>query len=117
MNSELRRWGPSAGAISVSLQMLTNGGDTEGLFRAAIMHSGSPVPTGYTDSQAQQAQYDAIVDMVGCSGSEDTLECLRQAPADAMVAAGSALPGTFDYSVSKVLMAGWSRIANIMTAM
>ena len=50
-------WGQSAGSVSVSLQMLTNGGDTEGLFRAAFMQSGSPQPTGditdvgkYTDN-------------------------------------------------------------------
>lgn len=30
-------WGESAGAISAALQMTTNGGDTEGLFRAAFM--------------------------------------------------------------------------------
>jgi hypothetical protein len=41
-----RSWGESAGAISVALQMLTNGGDTEGLFRAGYMQSGSPVPVG-----------------------------------------------------------------------
>ena len=39
-------WGESAGSISVSLQMLTNGGNTEGLFRAAFMQSGSPPPVG-----------------------------------------------------------------------
>ena len=38
-------WGQSAGSVSVSLQMVTNGGDTEGLFRAAFMQSGSPPPT------------------------------------------------------------------------
>ena len=38
-------WGESAGSISVSLQMVTNGGDTEGLFRAAFMESGSPLAT------------------------------------------------------------------------
>ena len=38
-------WGQSAGSVSVSLQMVTNGGDAEGLFRAAFMQSGSPPPT------------------------------------------------------------------------
>ena len=38
-------WGQSAGSMSVSLQMVTNGGNTEGLFRAAFMQSGSPIPT------------------------------------------------------------------------
>ena len=31
--------------MSVSLQMVTNGGDTEGLFRAAFMESWSPMAT------------------------------------------------------------------------
>ena len=38
-------WGQSAGSVSVSLQMVTNGGNTERLFRAAFMQSGSPIPT------------------------------------------------------------------------
>lgn len=39
-------WGQSSGAISVSLQMITNGGNNEGLFRAGFMQSGSPLPVG-----------------------------------------------------------------------
>jgi acetylcholinesterase len=39
-------WGESAGAISVANHLLTNNGDTEGLFRAAFMESGSPLPAG-----------------------------------------------------------------------
>ena len=42
----LYRWGESAGAISVALQMVANGGNTEGLFRAAFMESGFPIPVG-----------------------------------------------------------------------
>ncbi len=39
-------FGESAGAISVSLQMLAYDGDTGGLFRAGFMMSGSPIPVG-----------------------------------------------------------------------
>jgi hypothetical protein len=39
-------WGERAGAISVSLQMLTNDGNPDGLFRAAFMQSGSHIRTG-----------------------------------------------------------------------
>jgi hypothetical protein len=39
-------WGQSAGAISVGLQLVTNGGNPDGLFRAAFMQSGSPPSTG-----------------------------------------------------------------------
>ncbi|RPD52668.1 hypothetical protein L227DRAFT_514483 [Lentinus tigrinus ALCF2SS1-6] len=38
-------WGPSSGAISTSLQMVTNDGNSEGLFRGVIMSSSSPAPT------------------------------------------------------------------------
>ena len=41
-------WGESAGAISVALQMVTNGGNTEGLFRGAFMQSGGPIPRAGT---------------------------------------------------------------------
>ena len=72
------RWGESAGGESVSLQMVTNGGNTEGLFRGAFIQSGSPVPTG--DITLGQATYDTVVSTVGCSGAADTLQCLREAP-------------------------------------
>ncbi|KAF8838657.1 alpha/beta-hydrolase, partial [Paxillus ammoniavirescens] len=36
-------WGESPGAMSVALQLVTNGGDPDGLFRAAFMRSGSPI--------------------------------------------------------------------------
>ena len=33
------------------MQMLTNGGDTEGLFRAAFMSSGAPLSTGSVEDR------------------------------------------------------------------
>ncbi|KIM43069.1 hypothetical protein M413DRAFT_26269 [Hebeloma cylindrosporum] len=68
-------WGESAGAISASLQMLANGGNTEGLFRGAFMQSGAPIPVG--DITHGQQYYDAVVKQTGCSGAADTLDCLR----------------------------------------
>ncbi|KAJ3759223.1 carotenoid ester lipase precursor [Lentinula raphanica] len=68
-------WGQSAGAISVALHMVANGGDTEGLFRAGFMQSGSPIPVG--DITHGQKYYDAMVEATGCSGSNDTLNCMR----------------------------------------
>ena len=91
------RWGESAGAISVALQMVTNGGNNEGLFRGAFMESGSPIPTG--DITHGQKFYDAIVEQVGCSGSSDTLECLRQAPFSKLKAAMDASPDIFAFQV------------------
>ncbi|KAH9175637.1 Alpha/Beta hydrolase protein [Lactarius sanguifluus] len=76
--SKVTIWGESAGAVSVSLQMLANGGNTEGLFRAAFMQSGSPTATG--DITHGQKYYDDLVERIGCSSSSDTLACLRAAP-------------------------------------
>ncbi|KAI0365186.1 alpha/beta-hydrolase [Pilatotrama ljubarskyi] len=89
-------WGESAGAISISLQMLTNGGRNEGLFRGAIMHSGSPLPTG--GIERLQPHYDAIVANTTCRGSDDTLDCLRRLPTDELLAAAATLPSLFDIS-------------------
>ena len=90
-------WGESAGAISVSLHMLANGGNNEGLFRAAFMQSGSPLPLG--DITEGQPHYDALVEQTGCTGSADTLECLRALPFDVLKAAVDKSPGIFDYQV------------------
>ncbi|PIL29450.1 hypothetical protein GSI_08392 [Ganoderma sinense ZZ0214-1] len=89
-------WGPSAGAISSALHMITNHGNTEGLFRGAIMSAGSPPPTG--DIEEFQPFYDQIVDATGCTTASDTLACLRQVPADNLAAAAAALPNLFSYS-------------------
>ncbi|OSC98005.1 carotenoid ester lipase precursor [Trametes coccinea BRFM310] len=86
-------WGESAGAISVALHLITNGGNSEGLFRGAFMQSGSPIPVG--DISHGQADYDALVSETGCTGAADTLQCLRQVPYDTLKKAVDASPGIF----------------------
>ena len=76
--------------------MVTNHGNTEALFRGAIMSAGSPLPTG--DIKELQPVYDQIVDATGCSGASDTLACLRQVPADNLTAAAATAPNLFSYS-------------------
>ncbi|KAH9061817.1 alpha beta-hydrolase [Lactarius deliciosus] len=93
--SKVTLWGQSAGAISVSLQMLANGGKTEGLFRAAFMQSGSPTPVG--DITNGQKYYDFLVARTNCSGSYDTLACLRAAPYEELKAAIDDTPSIFSY--------------------
>ncbi|RPD57249.1 carotenoid ester lipase precursor [Lentinus tigrinus ALCF2SS1-6] len=83
-------WGESAGAISVFSQLFSNGGDSEGLFRAGIMSSGSSVPTG--DITEVQGTYDFIVDQVGCKGAPDSLACLRTVSTDSLLAAVNNTP-------------------------
>ena len=92
------RWGQSAGAISVGLHLVTNGGDPEGLFRGAFMQSGSPQPTG--DITEGQSTYDFLVAETGCAGAQDTLQCLRAAPYATLKAAIDKTPGFFSYQVS-----------------
>jgi len=93
--SKVTIWGQSAGAISVSLQMVTNGGDTEGLFRAGFMQSGSPIPV--KDITDGQPYYDILVESTGCSGSSDTLACLRAAPYEKLKAAMDLTPSIASY--------------------
>ena len=98
----LYSWGESAGGGSVVLQMQTNGGGTEGLFRAAFIESAGPLPTGYVDNAYLQATYDQIVADCGCAGSNatDTLACLRTVPAEVLKAAMDRTPSFVSYQVS-----------------
>ncbi|KAJ7364786.1 Alpha/Beta hydrolase protein [Mycena albidolilacea] len=111
--SKVTIWGESAGAISVSLQMLYNGGNTEGLFRAAYMQSGSPVPVGPIDTQGGGGQkyYDALVARTNCSSTPDTLECLRGLPYDQLKAAQDASP--FFLSYESLVLAWLPRVDGV----
>ncbi|TDL14977.1 carotenoid ester lipase precursor [Rickenella mellea] len=93
--SKVTIWGQSAGAISVALQMLTNDGNTQGLFRGAFMESGSPIPA--QDITTGQQYYDQLVQNTGCASSSDTLECLREVPVDTLVAAVNESPNLFAF--------------------
>ncbi|GJE92631.1 carotenoid ester lipase precursor [Phanerochaete sordida] len=93
--SKVTIWGQSAGASSVSLQLLTNGGDTEGLFRGAFMESGYPWPVG--DITGGQPYYEVLVNETGCRGKADTLQCLREAPCDTLMKAVNDTPSSNSY--------------------
>ena len=92
-----RSWGVSSGAISVALQMVTNGGDTEGLFSGAFMQSGSPTPVGPIEHG--QADYDSLVAQTNCTGAADTLQCLREVPYATLKAAVDKSAGFFSAQV------------------
>lgn len=98
-------WGVSSGAISVSLQMIANGGDTEGLFRGAFMHSGSPIPFG--DITHGQRTYDQLVVYAGCQNATDSLQCLRDAPYDVLKAGMNASPSLISRLVSGNELTCW----------
>ncbi|KAF8906924.1 carotenoid ester lipase precursor [Mucidula mucida] len=88
-------WGQSAGAISVSLHMLMNDGNHEGLFRGAFMQSGAPIPVG--DLEHGQRDYDDIVQRTNCGGWNDTLACLRHVDYEKLKKAVDASPFLMEY--------------------
>ncbi|KAL0959302.1 hypothetical protein HGRIS_014566 [Hohenbuehelia grisea] len=96
-------WGESAGSFSVGLQMLANGGDPQGLFRAGFMQSGTIIPVG--DITHGQKYYDAIVEDTGCAGESDTLQCLRALPYDILKSAADQTPSILGY---ESLAAAWA---------
>jgi carboxylesterase type B len=61
-------WGESAGAMSVGLQMTANGGQTNDLFRSAILQSGAPqsnIPTPLPTWPSFQAAWDSVISIIG----------------------------------------------------
>ncbi|CAA7264894.1 unnamed protein product [Cyclocybe aegerita] len=90
-------WGQSSGSISTGLQIFSNGGDNEGLFRAVFMMSGSPLPIGNITKGNGQTGYDGLVADTGCSGSNDTLTCLRSLPFPVLKAAVDRTQNLFSY--------------------
>ncbi|KAI0046103.1 alpha/beta-hydrolase [Auriscalpium vulgare] len=93
--SKVTIWGESAGAISVALQLVTNGGNSEGLFSSAFMQSGSFFPAGPVAEG--QPFYDALVANVSCAAANDTLQCLREVPIDRLRTAINASPNIFAF--------------------
>ncbi|KAG2523091.1 hypothetical protein JM18_005896 [Phytophthora kernoviae] len=85
--SKVTIWGESAGGRGVAYQLIAFGGRDDGLFRGAIMQSGSPVkyvPTAYTNASAWDVYYNNITAAANCSSAADTLDCLRQVPVDTL---------------------------------
>lgn len=90
--------------MSAGSHMVTNGGDTDGLFRAAFMQSG--VFTGLGDMEEGQHYYDEFVARVGCAKAPDSLACLRQVPYEKIKAGMDASRGFFGYEVRCTLSTG-----------
>ncbi|PVH89098.1 cholinesterase [Cadophora sp. DSE1049] len=94
-------WGESAGSISVFGQMALYSGDNtykgKPLFRGGIMNSGSLTPADAIDGLRPQGVYDAVVKEAGCSGSADTLACLRDVDYLTFLRATTSVPGALDY--------------------
>lgn len=95
-------WGESAGSISVFAQMALYDGDHtykgKPLFRGGIMSSGSTIPVNPLDSFHGQAVYDQVVESGGCSGSADTLNCLRELDYIDFLNAANSVPHLLSYN-------------------
>ncbi|KAE9974312.1 hypothetical protein BLS_003177 [Venturia inaequalis] len=95
-------WGQSAGSISVYDHLVINDGNHmykgKPLFRAAIMNSGTAVPTqGITHPKAQKI-YDTTVKTAGCEKATDTLSCLRALPYYKLLQAFGSVPSLLGYT-------------------
>ena len=84
--------------------MITNGGNTEGLFRAGWMESGSALPSG--NFSKLQPTFDFIVSETSCASASDALECLREVPAEAITAAMDKTPTFLSFQVREASFAG-----------
>lgn len=85
--------------MSVGLHLVTNGGDTEGLFHAAIMQSGTVLQNRDIADDESQAIYDDFVYRAGCSGANDTLTCLRELPYKEFYDVMNSTYGAFTFKV------------------
>ncbi|KAF7973624.1 hypothetical protein HWV62_14808 [Athelia sp. TMB] len=97
--------GESAGSISISLHLLANGGNTSGLYRAAIMQSGTAnsVPSLEAESPTIQGHFDDLANRVACSNSTSNstvLECLRAVDAVTFSNASNAVYNEINTGVS-----------------
>ncbi|KAJ7719223.1 Alpha/Beta hydrolase protein [Mycena maculata] len=72
--------GQSSGAISTA-HLLSNKLNSNTLFRGAFMQAGSQL-AGRTVADGQ-SDYDGLVAANNCTGSSDTLDCLRRVPFEA----------------------------------
>ncbi|KDQ18274.1 hypothetical protein BOTBODRAFT_554878 [Botryobasidium botryosum FD-172 SS1] len=79
--SKITIFGESAGATSVSYQMLYRGGDVGGAFRGAIMQSCAPscYRSDPADTPARQEAWNRVASALGCMGNPNIFECVRNA--------------------------------------
>ncbi|KAI0447217.1 alpha/beta-hydrolase [Xylaria telfairii] len=80
-------WGESAGAQSIALHLHSFGGRDDGLFRAAILESGSAIGVALQPLAYYEAPFDNLTRTVGCADAADRLACLRGIPPDDLFAA------------------------------
>ncbi|KAJ6495955.1 carotenoid ester lipase precursor [Mycena vulgaris] len=93
----------SAGAISTALLLLSNKKNSNALFRGAFMDSGSPTLAS-TSLADGQSDYDNLAAANNCTGSPDTLDCLRHIPFEAFMSTVNQTP---DFLSNRSLALVW----------
>ncbi|KAK2464493.1 hypothetical protein APHAL10511_003472 [Amanita phalloides] len=99
-------WGQGAGAFSVGSHLISNGGNTGGLFHAAFMQSGAPSPFGFMDNVHGQRYWEAVASEL-CPTAKDKVECMRQVPHDTLEAAINGQPNIFSWE--SITQSWWPR--------
>ncbi|KAL7940298.1 alpha/beta-hydrolase [Trichoderma barbatum] len=85
--------GESAGALSISLNMLVHNGRDEGLFQRAILESGTPLfAHNFPTVVNQKGILDMFLNRTECSSSTDVVSCLQKIPAEDFIEAATRLP-------------------------
>ncbi|KAK7061862.1 carboxylic ester hydrolase [Favolaschia claudopus] len=87
--------GLSAGSISSSFLSLNNRYMSNTLFRGIFLQSG--VAFHIRPQSDGQSEYDALVQAADCTKSKSTLDCLRHAPFDTLMAAVNNTPSITSY--------------------
>ncbi|KAH8890481.1 triacylglycerol lipase [Thozetella sp. PMI_491] len=95
-------WGESAGGNSVGFHMIAYGGRDDGLFRAGIMQSGDATGRRFLTAEEWQPRYDKLVNATNCTGTPDTLDCLRKLPIQ-----------TLNSALNSSVTSGWSWIPGL----
>ncbi|KAI9735357.1 MAG: hypothetical protein M1818_006552 [Claussenomyces sp. TS43310] len=74
--------GESAGGWSVGYQVVAYDGDDQGLFRSAIMQSGTGYGKAFQSHDFYTRKYRELLSHTKCEGADQTLHCLREIPAE-----------------------------------
>lgn len=79
------------------------GGRDDGLFRGAIMESGGSISYSPINATGYQSVYDELVANMNCSETEDSLQCLREAPFEQLNAAINGTDGQSRYNFAPMI--------------
>ncbi|TFK61494.1 alpha/beta-hydrolase [Pluteus cervinus] len=83
-------WGQSAGAGSTMFHLIANGGDPQGLFRAAMGDSPSLSFTPFFNESYVENIFDQVASFAGCDPqAADAISCLRSVSSGVLATAGS----------------------------